>query len=132
MDFGAESPHSRRMPMPTAASARRFADEWIAAWNAHDLPRVLSHYDDAFQMASPKIVEIAGEPSGVLRGKAAVAAYWTKALAGNPELRFDLLGVFVGATGVALHYRNQVGRFAVEVFEMNDAGLVVRAAAHYA
>jgi hypothetical protein len=49
--------------------ADRFAEEWIAAWNAHDLPRVLSHYDDDFEMASPLIVAIAGEPSGVLRGK---------------------------------------------------------------
>jgi len=24
--------------------AARFAREWIAAWNSHDLERVLSHY----------------------------------------------------------------------------------------
>ena len=61
--------------------ARRFAAEWIEAWNAHDLERILAHYADDFEMASPVIVQVAGEPSGVLRGKANVAAYWTKALA---------------------------------------------------
>ena len=46
--------------------ANKFAAEWIAAWNAHDLPRVLSHYTEDFEMSSPKIVQIAGEASGRL------------------------------------------------------------------
>jgi hypothetical protein len=119
-------------PLPmTRDLAERFADEWIAAWNAHDLPRVLSHYDDDFEMASPLIVEIAGEPSGVLRGKKNVGAYWEKALRRSPDLRFEKLGVFVGARGLAVHYRNQKGRLSVESFEMGEGGLVTRAAAHH-
>jgi hypothetical protein len=111
--------------------ADRFADEWIAAWNARDLPRVLSHYEDDFEMASPLIVEIAGEPSGVLRGKKDVAAYWEKALQRAPGLHFEKLGVFVGARSLAVHYRNQKGRLSVETFEFSDRGLVTRAAAHH-
>lgn len=56
-------------PPITRDFAERVAEEWIVAWNAHDVPRVLSHYEDDFEMASPLIIEIAGEPSGVLRGK---------------------------------------------------------------
>ncbi len=111
--------------------ARTLADEWIAAWNAHDLGRVLSHYEPDFEMASPKIVEIAGEPSGVLRG-AAVAAYWHCALQMIPDLRFDLLDVFVGARSISIMYRNQAGRGCLEVLELGASGLVSRAAAHYA
>jgi hypothetical protein len=118
--------------MITTDRATRFAEEWIAAWNSRDLPRVLSHYDDDFEMASPRIVEIAGEPSGVLHGKTAVGAYWDKALTLNPHLHFELLGVFIGARSIALHYRNQTGRLAVEVFEFGSSGRVSRAAAHYA
>ena len=62
------------------AFAERVAVEWIGAWNAHDLARVLSHYSEDFEMSSPYVVEIAGDPSGTLRGKAAVGAYWKKAL----------------------------------------------------
>jgi hypothetical protein len=51
--------------------AERFAAEWIAAWNSHDLDRVLSHYADDFEMSSPYIAELAGEPSGKLKGKEA-------------------------------------------------------------
>jgi hypothetical protein len=112
--------------------AEHFADEWIATWNARDLPRILSHYENDFEMASPRIVEIAGEPSGVLRGKESIGAYWEKALRIIPDLRFEKIGVYVGARSVAIHYRNQAGRLAVEVFEIGEGGRVVRAAAHYA
>jgi ketosteroid isomerase-like protein len=111
--------------------AERFAEEWIAAWNAHDLPRVLSHYEDDFEMASPLIIEVAGEPSGVLRGKKNVGAYWEEALRRSPDLRFEKLGVFIGAGSFAIHFRNQKGRLSVEMFEVGDGGLVERAAAHH-
>lgn len=117
--------------MITRELADHFADDWIDAWNAHDLPRVLAHYDSDFEMASPRIVDIAGEPSGVLRGKARVEEYWATALRAIPDLRFEKLGVFVGARTIAIHYRNQAGRTAVEVFELGEHGRVVRAAAHY-
>lgn len=37
--------------------AQEFAAEWIAAWNSHDLERILSHYAEDFEMASPLIIE---------------------------------------------------------------------------
>ncbi|HLK38853.1 MAG TPA: nuclear transport factor 2 family protein [Polyangiaceae bacterium] len=120
-----------RLPI-TREFAERFADEWIAAWNAHDLPHILSHYEDDFEMASARIVEIAGEPSGVLRGKEKIGAYWEKALRLSPDLRFVKLGVFLGVRSLAIHCRNQKGRLSVEVFEIGESGLVVRAAAHHA
>ena len=113
------------------AFAEHFAAEWIAAWNAHDLPRVLAHYAEGFEMASPNIVRIMAEPSGRLKGKPAVAAYWAKALGSNPTLRFELASVLVGADGLALLYRNQRGQSAVESFEFGADGMVTRAAAHY-
>lgn len=110
--------------------AEHFAADWIAAWNSHDLARILDHYHEDFEMASPRIVQIAGEPSGRLRGKAAVGAYWAKALALQPELQFTLIASFVGADSVALHYRGPRG-LAVETFFFDAEGRVVNAAAHY-
>jgi hypothetical protein len=80
--------------------AERFAREWVEAWNAHDLERVLSHYEDDFEMSSPIIVTMMGEPSGKLKGKAAVGAYWAKALKLLPQLRFELVAVLAGADSV--------------------------------
>lgn len=113
------------------AVAERFAQDWIDAWNAHDLERVLAHYADDFEMSSPVIVELAGEASGCLRGKEAVAAYWRKALELMPDLRFELLSVLVGVDSVVLHYRGARGRAAAEVFHFGRDGRVVRAFAHY-
>lgn len=111
--------------------ADHFAADWIAAWNSHDLDRILAHYHPDFEMSSPHIVAIAGEPSGRLRGRAAVGAYWAKALARLPDLHFRLIGCYLGADSVALHYQGVRGP-AVETFFFDPQGLVVRAAAHYA
>src|SRR6516162_10520279 len=56
--------------------AERFAKEWVAAWNSHDLERILDHYEDDFEMSSPIIATLVGERSGKLRGKVAVGGYW--------------------------------------------------------
>lgn len=117
--------------MLTHAFAEHFAAEWVAAWNAHDLPRILSHYAEDFEMASPYIAQIAGEPSGRLRGKAAVGAYWQAALARMPDLHFELREILLGADSLTLYYRGARG-MAAEVFQFDDRGQVVRAAAHYA
>ena len=107
-----------------------FARDWIESWNSHDLDRILSHYADDFVMSSPRIAVVAGEPSGVLQGKAAIGAYWKKALEHAPSLRFELIETFVGADCVVLHYRGVRGP-AAEVFFFDGSGRVVRAAASY-
>ncbi|MFZ1754215.1 MAG: nuclear transport factor 2 family protein [Caldilineaceae bacterium] len=112
--------------------ASHFAQEWIDAWNSHDMTRILAHYRDDFVMSSPKIVQIAGEPSGVLRGKPAVAAYWTTALSRLPDLRFELIGVYAGVDRVVIHYFGAGGQQAAESFVFDSNGLVIEAAAHYA
>jgi ketosteroid isomerase-like protein len=113
------------------AFATRFAAEWIDAWNAHDLDRVLTHYADDFEMSSPVIVAIAGEPSGMLKGKEQVRAYWSKALELLPDLRFELLTVLVGVASIVLYYRGARG-LAAETFHFDGQGRVIRAYAHYA
>jgi len=111
--------------------AERFAREWVEAWNAHDLERILSHYEDDFEMSSPVIVKMVGEASGTLRGKPAVRAYWAKALAAAPDLRFELVSALSGVDSVTLYYKGHRG-FAAEVFHFGASGKVSRAFAHYA
>jgi ketosteroid isomerase-like protein len=117
--------------MIDAAFVAELAREWIAAWNSHDLERVLSHYDDDFVMSSPLIVSRGFDPSGTLRGKAAVRPYWAAGLAATPDLRFTLDAVFAGPDSIALLYRNQAGRRVVEVLVLDAARRVVRGMAHY-
>ena len=111
--------------------AERFAAEWIAAWNSHDLDRVLSHYADDFEMSSPYIAQVAGEPSGKLKGKKAVGAYWTSALSGIPDLHFEHVSTLLGAASITLYYKGHRGMVA-EVFIFGPDAKVAAAFAHYA
>jgi hypothetical protein len=111
--------------------AEHFATEWIAAWNAHDLDRVMSHYANDFEMSSPYIIALAGEASGTLRGKAAVEAYWRKALGLVPDLHFDLVSVLAGANSITLYYKGARGRLVAEVLHFDAEQKVSRAFAHY-
>lgn len=111
--------------------AAHFAADWVAAWNDHDLDRILSHYADDFVMTSPVIIQLGFEDSGMLRGKAAVGAYWRKALQLIPDLHFELLDILVGVGSITLYYQGARGR-AAEVFHFGADGKVIRASAHYA
>ena len=119
------------MSAVTREFADHFAAEWIEAWNSHDLERILSHYADDFELSSPYIAQIANEPSGRLKGKAAVGAYWKAALERMPQLHFEHHATLVGAGSVTIYYRGVRG-MAAEVFFFDAAGAVIKAAAHYA
>lgn len=118
--------------MLTHDFAQHFAGEWINAWNSHDLDRILSHYADDFEMASPRIAELMGESSGVLVGKPAIRAYWALALTRLPDLRFQLLDVLAGVETICIYYESRPGIRAAEWFQFGADGKVAKAMAHYA
>jgi len=114
------------------AWAKRFALEWIEAWNAHDLERILSHHSDDFEMRSPLIIERMGIAEGVLRGKEAVRPYWKRGLDARPPLRFELRDVLVGVNTLAIYFLNTTrNRMVAEVLTLNDQGKVVSGAGLY-
>lgn len=110
--------------------AQRFAAEWIEAWNSHDVDKILGHYADDFEMSSPYISLIAGEPSGMLKGKDQVGAYWAQALQHMPDLHFELLNALTGVNSLTLYYQGVRG-LAAEVLHFDEAGKVIKAYAHY-
>ncbi|MBI2682723.1 MAG: nuclear transport factor 2 family protein [Acidobacteriales bacterium] len=118
--------------MLTHKFAMEFAWEWLESWNSHDLDRILSHYSDDFEMASPYIPALAGEPSGKLRGKKAVGEYWKRALQANPNLYFEMIDVTVGVDSICIYYHSMPRNVKVmECLRFGPEGKVVQAAAHY-
>jgi hypothetical protein len=115
----------------TEDEARALAREWIDAWNAHDLDRILAHYDDAVVLTSPVAAELLGDPTGTVRGKAGLRAYFTRGLAANPGLRFELRDVMWGIRSVVLYYANHRGTMTGEFMELADSGKVGRVVANY-
>ncbi|MEO5925339.1 MAG: nuclear transport factor 2 family protein [Bryobacteraceae bacterium] len=117
--------------MITTEFAKYFAEEWIAAWNSHDLERIFSHYTEDFEMSSPYIAERMGEPSGTLKGKAAIRPYWTAGLTWPPPLQFELQQVYTGADSITIVYRRVDGPLVAEVLFFNSEGKAVKGVAHY-
>jgi hypothetical protein len=113
----------------TTVDARAFADEWIAAWNSHDLERILSHYAPDIVLLSPFAQKLTG--NGRIEGMAALRIYWGQALANQPNLHFDFAGVRVGHECLTILYRNHRSQQAAETFEFGAEGTVVRSFACY-
>ena len=107
-------------------NAQEFAKNWINDWNSHDLEQVLTHYADDLEITTPMIKLAGGIESGSLQGKAAVAAYWRKALDRLPNLHFELLDVMEGVNSVALYYKSVMNKRATEVMFFNEEGKVNR------
>jgi hypothetical protein len=112
--------------------AIRFAEQWYAAWNAHDLEAILEHYADDLVMTSPLAASLAGQPDGRITGKAALGEAFAAALERYPDLRFEPLGLFVGVDSLVLHYVSVGGRVAAETIFLTEEGKVTRYFAHYA
>jgi ketosteroid isomerase-like protein len=109
--------------------ARAFAEDWIAAWNARDLDRILSHYTPDVTFLSPLAHKRVG--NGRVEGLAALRSYWSGALAAQPGLKFELLDVLTGHACLTVLYRNHRGQTAAETFELRPDGKVVRSFACY-
>jgi len=111
--------------------AARFAEEWVDSWNSHDLDRIISHYADDFEMTSPFIAVLANEPTGTLRGKEKVRAYWAKAHERIPTLHFHLIEVLASVQSITIYYHAVFGKRAAEVLFFDEKGKVNKSVAHY-
>src|ERR1700722_1394154 len=109
------------MPTPDPMS---YADQWVRAWNAHDVEAVLDHFHDDVVFTSPVAARLVPESGGVVRGKAALRAYWATALKALPDLHFDVVGVYRGESTLVINYRNHRGELVNEVLMFDGNGLV--------
>lgn len=71
--------------MISQEKAEEIAREWIGAWNAHDLERIMEHYSEKVVFTSPFVVKLLGDPSGTVRGKKRLRTYFAKGLAAYPR-----------------------------------------------
>ena len=115
----------------TRADAWNFANHWVAAWNAHDLDLIMTHYDDAIELTSPVAAQLLGTSDGKVVGKANLRAYFQRGLEAYPELRFCLEDVLWGVNSVVFYYTNQKGTRTGEFMELSAIGKVVRVVANY-
>jgi hypothetical protein len=106
--------------MPTP-DPQTFADDWVLAWNAHDVEAVLTHFHEDVVFTSPVAARVLPDSDGVVRGKDALRHYWTTALKMLPDLHFVVIGVYQGESTLVINYRNHRGELVNEVLTFDDA-----------
>jgi ketosteroid isomerase-like protein len=117
--------------MTTEADAKDFARRWIAAWNSHDLDAIVSHYAEDAVLISPTAARLQEDPSGTVKGRAALRNYFKRGLEVYPNLHFELLDVMFGLSSIVVCYKNQKGTKTAEFMEFNGEGKVTRVVANY-
>ena len=115
----------------TKDEAWNLANHWIAAWNAHDLDAIMTHYDDAIELTSPAAAQLLGTSDGKVIGKANLRAYFHRGLEAYPQLHFHLEDVLWGLNSVVLYYANQKGTRTAEFMELSTNGKIARVVANY-
>lgn len=104
-----------------AEFAERFAREWQAAWNSHDIERILAHYSDDVVFQSPYVAHRYQEPTGEVRGKDALRTYWGSGLQQQPDLQFTVEDIRVSVDTLVINYRNHQGHAVSEVLRFDGA-----------
>ncbi len=115
----------------TRDEAWKLAKHWVAAWNAHDLDLIMTHYEDAIELTSPVAARLLGASNGKVAGKGNLRAYFQRGLEAYPELQFQLEDVLWGVNSVVLYYINQKGTRTAEFMELSGTGKVARIVANY-
>ncbi len=111
--------------------AWELARHWMAAWNAHDLDLIITHYDEAVELTSPVAARLLEKADGKVVGKINLRAYFQRGLEAYPDLRFQLEDVLWGLDSVVLYYTNQKGTRTAEFMELSANGKVMRVVANY-
>jgi hypothetical protein len=117
--------------MLKAGKANQFAEEWIEAWNNHDLNRIVAHYSDDIVFSSPFVASVGGVAAGALCGREELRVYFKAALSKFPSLRFELRTVFYGTDALTIIYKSVNDLLAAETMVLSDDFLVKRVWAQY-
>ena len=115
----------------TKDEAWELGNDWVAAWNTHDLELILAHYEDAVELTSPVAARLLGTTDGLVAGKANLRSYFQRGLEAYPDLQFRLEDVFWALNSVVLVYANQRGTRTAEFMELSAEGKVARVVANY-
>jgi predicted ester cyclase len=115
----------------TKDEAWNLANHWVAAWNAHNLDLIMTHYEETIELTSPVAAQLLGTADGRVSGKSALREYFQRGLKAYPDLHFHLEDVLWGINSVVLYYTNQKGTRAAEFMQLSASGKVARVVANY-
>jgi hypothetical protein len=111
--------------------ARELAEEWVAAWNDHDLDSILSLYSPAIVFQTPTIIDSLGIVDGRVEGLDRLREHFMRGLERLPELHFELDRVYTGVRSIAIAYHWADGTPVCELHEYDEQERIERVQALY-
>lgn len=112
--------------------AEAFAQQWLSAWNSHDINAIMDLYADDVDFNSPFVTEMGIDIAGHISGKEQLRTYFKAALDKNPGLHFDLQHILAGSHSVVMVYKRMNKSLAAEFVELNKDNKIQRSRSHYA
>jgi predicted SnoaL-like aldol condensation-catalyzing enzyme len=104
------------------------AHAWFEAFNAHNLEKLLSLYDEEAEHYSPKLKIRHPETNGLVTGKNALRTWWQDAFDRLPTLNYKVTSLTANSDRVIMEYirtvENENDMLVSEVLEIKE-GLIV-------
>ncbi|MGC4040535.1 MAG: nuclear transport factor 2 family protein [Flavobacterium sp.] len=101
---------------------------WFEAFNAHNLEKLLSLYDDEAEHFSPKLKIRHPETNGLVSGKDALRAWWKDAFERLPTLHYKVTSLTSNDDRVFMEYVRSVEKeenmLVAEVLEIKDGKII--------
>ena len=86
---------------------KNIAIQWFAAFNEHDLEKLLSLYDEQAEHYSPKLKVHQPNTNGLIKGKAQLRNWWKDAFDRLPNLHYEIIKLMSDDEQVFMEYLRQ-------------------------
>jgi ketosteroid isomerase-like protein len=120
--------------MNSELDLKAIATKWFAAFNERNLENLLALYDDDAQHYSPKLKIHRPETNGMVRGKAALRAWWQDAFDRLPTLKYTPTSLTADTDRIFVEYIRSVAKepdmFIAEVLQIKDGMIIASRVYH--
>jgi predicted SnoaL-like aldol condensation-catalyzing enzyme len=107
---------------------------WCEAFNAHNLEKLLSLYDEEAEHFSPKLKIRHPETNGLVTGKNALRSWWQDAFDRLPSLQYKVTSLTSNSDRVFMEYirtvENEADMLVAEVLEIKENRIIASRVYH--
>ena len=107
---------------------------WFEAFNAHNLEKLVSLYDDDAQHFSPKLKIRHPETKGLITGKDALRSWWKDSFDRLPTLHYKVTSLTSNSNSVFMEYTRTVAgedeMLVAEILEVRDGKIIASRVYH--
>jgi ketosteroid isomerase-like protein len=107
---------------------------WFEAFNAHNLDKLLSLYDEDAEHFSPKLKIRHPETKGLVTGKEALRSWWKDAFDRLPTLHYKVTSLTSNSDRVFMEYIRTVdgeeNMLVAEVLEIKEGSIIASRVYH--